>query len=387
MGLLESFGHLSGYKINVSKTQVLALNYTPSAEIKEMFHFNWNLKKIKYLGVYITKGISKLFKANYGQINGEILKDIQRWSTLPLDFSSRIETVRMNILPRLLYLFQSLPIEVARAQFVNWDRTISRFIWAGKKPRVRYKTLQLSRDKGGMGLPNLKEYFNAAQLRYIVCWCKPDYMVKWKDMEREFGEYPIQSIVGDKDTFNQIKKHMDSITVFTLELWFKIVKVHRIQEDTKVLKWVGFDSNFAPARYGGFKQWVNKGVTAWCTLEKKGEMEGFQDMREKYGLGKQEFFRYLQLRDYYGKCIRRKSSMEENGVIQIIVNSYRGKKTRTISALYKALTTNKYSTTYIKEKWESEFNTQITDDDSKTCGECIKRPPVLGYGGSSLGKI
>ena len=58
--------------MNVSKTQVLALNYTPSTEIKELFHFNWNLKKIKYVGVYITKGASKLFKASYGKINEEI---------------------------------------------------------------------------------------------------------------------------------------------------------------------------------------------------------------------------------------------------------------------------------------------------------------------------
>jgi len=69
----------------------------------------------------------------------------------------------MNILPKLLYLFQSLPINVAQTQFTNWDRIISRFIWGGKKPRVRYKTLQLPKDKGGMGLPNLKEYFYAAQ--------------------------------------------------------------------------------------------------------------------------------------------------------------------------------------------------------------------------------
>ena len=50
-------------------------------------------------------------------------------------------------------------------------------------------------------------------------------------------------------------------------------------------------------------------------------------------------------------------------MIQIIINTYKGKKIRIISALYQTLTTTKHSTKYIKEKWESEFNTKILDDD------------------------
>ena len=50
-------------------------------------------------------------------------------------------------------------------------------------------------------------------------------------------------------------------------------------------------------------------------------------------------------------------------MIQFIMNTYKGKKIRIISALYKILTTTKHSTKYIKEKWESEFNTKISDDD------------------------
>lgn len=53
----------------------------------------------------------------------------------------------------------------------------------GKRPRVRFRTLQLKREKGGLSLPNLKEYFHAAQLRYVHCWCKLDYEAKWKEME------------------------------------------------------------------------------------------------------------------------------------------------------------------------------------------------------------
>lgn len=207
MKLLETFGHLSGYKINVAKTQILALNYSPPKEIQELFKLNWKLKGIEYLGVTITKGLSKLYESNYGKINQEIQKDIERWSTLTLDLSSRIQIIRMNVLPRLLYLFQSLPVEVPQSQF-----------WGGKRPRIRLETLQLPKEEGGMGLPNLKAYFHAAQPRYVVGWCKPDYTAKWKELETQLGGYPVQSIIGDEDTYKVIKNQINPITMFTLKM-------------------------------------------------------------------------------------------------------------------------------------------------------------------------
>lgn len=122
-----------------------------------------------------------------------------------------------------------------------------------------------------MSLPRLKEYYFAAQLRYLLCWRKPDYTAKWKEMEKEFGGYPIQNVIGDKETYNKIKNKTDSITLFTLELWYRIIKNDGINKDIHLLKWVASDSNFKPASYDeGFKQWGIKGITAWCTLEKDG---------------------------------------------------------------------------------------------------------------------
>lgn len=265
MKLMETFGHISGYKINVAKTQILALNYNPPKEIQELFKLNWKLKGIEYLGVTITKGLCKLYEPNYGKINQEIQKDIERWSTLTLDLSSRIQIIKMNVLPRLLYLFQSLPVEVPQSQFMSWNRIISRFVWGGKRPRIRLETLQLPKEVGGMGLPNLKTYYHAAQLRYIVGWCKPDYTAKWKELEIQLGGYPLQSIIGDEDTYKVIKNQINSITMFTLKLLFSIIKKYKIQKDANSLKWVAYDSKFKPARYdnglsGGLLRESQRGV-------------------------------------------------------------------------------------------------------------------------------
>uniref|UniRef100_A0A672H4Y4 Reverse transcriptase domain-containing protein n=1 Tax=Salarias fasciatus TaxID=181472 RepID=A0A672H4Y4_SALFA len=69
MDLLEKFGHYSGYKLNETKTQTLALNYTPTTSIKDKYKLKWDMDKIKYLRVNVTKGVEKLYNANYKQTN------------------------------------------------------------------------------------------------------------------------------------------------------------------------------------------------------------------------------------------------------------------------------------------------------------------------------
>uniref|UniRef100_A0A669DS28 Reverse transcriptase domain-containing protein n=1 Tax=Oreochromis niloticus TaxID=8128 RepID=A0A669DS28_ORENI len=183
MALLKVYNQYSGYKLNIQKTQSLTFNYTPLPETKKKFNFKWDSPTIKYLGVNLTKDMSKLYENNYGPINKEIKSDMSRWSLLPLDMSNRIEIIKMNVLPRILYLFQSLPLEIPQKQFDEWDRWISRFIWNSRRPRVQYKTLQLKKEKGGRALPCLQDYYYAAQLKPLVNWCSPNYEAKWKTME------------------------------------------------------------------------------------------------------------------------------------------------------------------------------------------------------------
>ena len=94
----------------------------------------WEAESIGYLGISLSKGISKLFDLNYGLLNTKIKSDILRWKVIPLlSWSSRVESIKINILPRMLYLFQTLPVKIATKQFMEWDRLISRHYGKGKK--------------------------------------------------------------------------------------------------------------------------------------------------------------------------------------------------------------------------------------------------------------
>lgn len=56
--------------------------------------------------------------------------------------------------------------------------------------------------------------------------------------------------LGDRETFKKVRNQMDSITKFTLELWFKLLRHNKAEKDANVLKWVAFDSSFSWALWG-----------------------------------------------------------------------------------------------------------------------------------------
>ena len=123
-----------------------------------------------------NEDLTRLASEMYDPLLSNIRQDLDRCPLLPfLGLIQRVEIVKMNVLPRILYLFQSLPVEISDKKFAEWDKWISRFQWHGKKPRARYKTLQVPRDKGGLAFPCLKTYYQAAQIKPLINICNPDY--------------------------------------------------------------------------------------------------------------------------------------------------------------------------------------------------------------------
>lgn len=103
-------------------------SFSPTPDLVEKYKFNWNKQHIKYLGVHLPNDLSSLFKINYGDIIKKIYKDMERWALLPLDIGDRIRSVKVVILPKLLYLFIALPVDVSLKQFRELDTHICRFI-------------------------------------------------------------------------------------------------------------------------------------------------------------------------------------------------------------------------------------------------------------------
>ena len=112
--LINEFGKVAGNKINAQK--FLAFLYPndekSEREIKETLPFTIATKRIKYLGINLRKETKDLYAENYKTLMQDIKDDTKRWTDIPCSWIGRINIVKINLLPKVIYRFNAIPIKL-----------------------------------------------------------------------------------------------------------------------------------------------------------------------------------------------------------------------------------------------------------------------------------
>lgn len=104
--LLSSFGCLPGYRLSIAKSEYFPINQL-ATDIPTI-PFKIAKTGFKYLGIAITQSLRMMREQNFTLLTTTVKSDLQRWNYLPLSLPGRIQIIKMNVLPRYLYVFQCL---------------------------------------------------------------------------------------------------------------------------------------------------------------------------------------------------------------------------------------------------------------------------------------
>ena len=87
-------------------------NEISETETRKKIPFTVATRKIKYLGVNLTKEVEDLYSENYTTLKKEIKEGTNKWKHIMCSWIRRIDIIKMSILPKEIDRFNAISINL-----------------------------------------------------------------------------------------------------------------------------------------------------------------------------------------------------------------------------------------------------------------------------------
>lgn len=207
----------------------------------------------------------------------------------------------MTLLPKLLYLFQTLPIPVPYTHLRKLQADLIRFAWNYKRHRIPRSVLMASRSHGGLAFSNFLKYYQATQLRTLTSWFPQRSYNKWTEIEKIWlAPLHLNSLLWNVNVEVDPVRLLGSMSQLKL-LWHKLSCEQELKSEKSLLTSFLCNPKMpASLSHQMSSPWESQDLFHFGHLvdAKSRKLITFPEFQEKHELPHQAFYGYLQIRRY-----------------------------------------------------------------------------------------
>ena len=168
----------------------------------------------------------------------------------------------MIFLPQLLYLFQNLPIYLAKSFFIKLDSIILPFVWNNKSHRIKKDHLCKHKTNVGLALPNFILYYWATGIHSMAYWLD-DNPIPYDGLEMEREDclpYSIRAVVLSPFPVNRFCFKHNPVIYALIKIW-KQLRNHFKLKAVSLLLPITANPSFTPSALDeAFSTWKQLGI-------------------------------------------------------------------------------------------------------------------------------
>ena len=183
--VVDSFGNVSGLRLNPTKTKAIWLGPWREREEKPL-GFKWPKEPVRALGIFISYDERQNNKKNFLVKIDKLASKLEVWRSRNLSLLGRCLITKCLGIPQLVYSMSIPDVPLTCIPTIN--TTIFQFIWKNKKDKIKRQVMYQNYDKGGIRVPNAEVMAKSLRLAWIPRFLSNDenWNEVWKAIPNHF---------------------------------------------------------------------------------------------------------------------------------------------------------------------------------------------------------